>query len=460
MIDAILQSIADAGGRPYEVGGCVRDRLVGVASKDIDIEVFELSAARLVEILSEFGKVDCVGISFGVIKLNTRDGLEFDFTLPRRESKSGRGHRGFVVEVDHDMTLEEAAARRDFTINAIYRCPLSDTIIDPYDGVRHLQQRTLHCTSEHFAEDPLRVLRGMQFAARFELTASEPTLAMCRELLGEAQELAKDRFWAEWEKWAYRSTRPSMGLRFLRESHWLSLYPELAAIVDVPQDPQWHPEGDVWTHTLHVCDAAAEIAAREQLIKFDRVVLLLAALCHDLGKASHTSFVDGRWHAYGHEAGGVEPTLRFLDAIGCPHAIRNAVVPIVANHLVHSVDKVTARIVRRLAVRMEKSSIKLLVHLIEADASGRPPLPKRLPENALEIFELASNMEIDHNPPKAIVLGRHLLALGYEPAPWFGEVLKQCFDAQLDGEFEDVEGGQELLQLLLTQLFRFNPPEY
>ncbi len=177
---------------------------------------------------------------------------------------------------------------------------------------------------------------------------------------------------------------------------------------------------------------------------------MLAALCHDFGKATHTSFVNGRWHAYGHEAGGVDPTLAFLDRIGCPHAIRDAVIPIVANHLVHGVDKITARIVRRLAVRMEKSSIKSLVHLIEADASGRPPLPKRLPENAQKILELASNMQIDYNPPKAIVLGRHLLALGYEPAPWFGDILKQCFEAQLDGEFEDEAGGLELLKQLLA----------
>jgi tRNA nucleotidyltransferase (CCA-adding enzyme) len=450
MSELILNTIATAGGRAFEVGGCVRDRLVGIDSKDVDIEVFGLSSTKLIEILCTFGKVDCVGVSFGVIKLKTHDGLEYDFSLPRRESKSGRGHRGFLVEVDHEMTLEEAAARRDFTINSIYRCPLSDTIIDPYGGVIHLEQRTLHCTSGQFGEDPLRVLRGMQFAARFELIASEPTLEMCRGLLGEAQDLALDRLWTEWEKWASRSIRPSLGLQFLRDSNWLSLYPELKAIVDVPQDPKWHPEGDVWTHTLHVCDVAADIAVREQLSKAERTVLLLAALCHDLGKATHTRLVNGRWQAHGHEAGGVEPTLAFLERIGCPNSLRDAVAPLVANHLVHAVDKVTARIVRRLAMRMEKSSIKLLVHLIEADVSGRPPLPKRLPETAREILDFATNMRIDHHPPKAIVLGRHLMALGHRPAPWFGEVLKQCFEAQLDGEFEDEPSGLEFLRRLLT----------
>ena len=158
MLSDILNAIVVASGRPFEVGGCVRDRLLGMASKDIDIEVFDIPSERLISVLSGFGKVDCVGVSFGVIKLSTSDGMEYDFTLPRRESKSGRGHRGFDVEVDHCMSIEEAAIRRDFTINAIYRCPLTDQVLDPFDGVKHLHDKTLHCTSEHFAEDPLRVL--------------------------------------------------------------------------------------------------------------------------------------------------------------------------------------------------------------------------------------------------------------------------------------------------------------
>jgi tRNA nucleotidyltransferase (CCA-adding enzyme) len=451
MLDEILRKITQAGGRPFEVGGCVRDRLIGIPCKDIDIEVFQLSAENLTGILNEFGKVDCVGVSFGVIKFKSLAGIEYDFTLPRRESKSGRGHRGFLVEVDHSMSVDEAAARRDFTINSIYRCPLNETLIDPYNGASHLRQKVLHCTSDQFGEDPLRVLRGMQFAGRFELNATEPTLVKCRELLNESQDLAQDRIWAEWEKWAARSRRPSLGLEFLQACHWIGLYPELKALVNVPQDPHWHPEGDVWTHTLHVCDAAAEIAEREQLEKIDRTVLMFAALCHDLGKATHTKFSNGRWCSPGHEAAGVEPTLRFLDRIGCPVAIRESIVPLVANHLAHQVPQVTARMVRRLAVRMEQSSIELLGHLIEADVSGRPPLPKRIPENARRIVEISKDLKIDRNPPKPIVLGRHLIALGYRPSPWFGQILTHCFEAQLDGEFEDESAGLLFLQTLLAQ---------
>jgi tRNA nucleotidyltransferase (CCA-adding enzyme) len=441
MLIAILEDIVAAGGRPYEVGGCVRDRLVGAACKDIDIEVFQMKPEILTAILSKFGKVDCVGVSFGVIKLNTSDGMEYDFTLPRRESKSGSGHRGFIVEVDHSMTIEEAAARRDFTINAIYRCPLTYQLHDPFYGARHLSDKLLHATSDRFGEDPLRVLRGMQFAARFGLSATEQTIQMSKGLLPESKDLARDRIWHEWEKWALRGTHPSFGLTFLRETNWLSLYPEVEAIVGVQQDPQWHPEGDVWTHTLHVCDAAAKVAEREQLAGEDRIVVLLAALCHDLGKATHTHFENGRWHAYGHEVGGVEPTKAFLERIGCPIAIQDLIVPLVADHLIYSVAKVTPRLVRRLAYRLGEASVKHLVHLIEADVSGRPPLPPRLPDNAKQILEMASVMKIDRNAPRPIMLGRHLIELGYAPSPWFGGILKHCFEAQLDGVFENEKDG-------------------
>jgi len=195
MLADIFMSIVNAGGRPYEVGGCVRDRLLGVGCKDVDIEVFQIPAEALITILSLYGKVDCVGVSFGVIKLNTSDGMMYDFTLPRRESKSGRGHRGFLVEVDQSMTIEEGAARRDFTTNAIYRCPITNKLFDPFEGAKHIENKSLHCTSDHFAEDPLRVLRGMQFAARFGLVATEQTVAMSRSLLPEAGHLARDRIW-------------------------------------------------------------------------------------------------------------------------------------------------------------------------------------------------------------------------------------------------------------------------
>ena len=209
----IIQAISEAGGVAYEVGGCVRDQLLGLSNKDLVIEVFHLDAAQLSKILSRFGRVNEVGVSFGVIKLRTAYGDDVDFTLPRRESKIGRGHRGFQVQVDHTLSVADAALRRDFTMNAIYRNLHDQTLIDPHGGIKDLEQRVLRATSEHFAEDPLRVLRGMQFASRFDATMSSETIEMCRSLSHEYSSLALERVWNEWQKWATRGKRPSQGLK-------------------------------------------------------------------------------------------------------------------------------------------------------------------------------------------------------------------------------------------------------
>jgi len=449
MLHDILKQIIEAGGQPYEVGGCVRDRILGLTPKDVDIEVFGLTAAVLSGVLEPFGRVNQVGVSFGVIKLRTEDGTEFDFTLPRRESKTGRGHRGFVVEVDHSMTVADAAARRDFTLNAVYRCPLTDELHDPHGGLTDLNRQILRATTAHFAEDPLRVLRGMQFAARFDLTMDAETALLARSLRDEYVTLARERVWGEWHKWATRSKVPSKGMKVLQESGWLELYPELAALPGIPQDPEWHPEGDVWVHTLHVCDVAAAIADRDGLHDEERAILLFAALCHDLGKANTTEFVDGRWRAHGHCETGVPLTRSFLERIGCLESIIEIVEPLVQEHLVHASDSASFRLVRRLAIRLKKANIRQLMQLVEADLGGRPPLPKRLPKNASRIFELSCDLKIEQAGPEPVLLGRHIIQLGYAPDTWFREVLKICFEAQLDGQFETEVDGVAFLQKVM-----------
>ena len=451
MLSRIIEVIIQSGGRAFEVGGCVRDHVLGLPCKDLDIEVFDLDAETLAKILKSFGRVDQVGVSFGVIKLKTPDGTEFDFTLPRWESKTGAGHRGFQVNVDHTMTLSDAAARRDFTINAIYRCAASGEIHDPHGGLLDLELRILKATSSHFAEDPLRVLRGMQFAARFNLTIDPQTADLSRSLRQEYSTLAVERVWGEWNKWATRSRKPSRGPELLRASGWLEFYPELAAIQSVPQDPEWHPEGDVWIHTMHVCDAAAVIAERDQLSDFDRSVLLLSALCHDLGKPATTEFVDGRWRAHGHCEAGVAPTRTFLERIGCPESLIEVIEPLVAEHLAHVQGPTTPKTVRRLSNRLGKATISQLVRLIEADLSGRPPLPAGLPESAAAMADLARTMDIENNRPVPIVQGRHLIALGHRPDVWFGQILKTCFEAQLDGIFDTEDEGLAFVARLLSE---------
>ncbi len=448
----IILAIAEAGGVAYEVGGCVRDQLLGLENKDLDIEVFHLEAATLTKILARFGRVNEVGVSFGVIKLRTSQGDEIDFTLPRRESKIGRGHRGFQVEVDHTLSVADAALRRDFTMNAIYRNLHDGTWIDPHGGISDLKQGVLRATSSHFAEDPLRVLRGMQFASRFNATMTSDTTAMCRSLSHEYSTLALERIWNEWHKWATRAKCPSKGLRVLWECGWMEHYPEILALVGVPQDPQWHPEGDVWVHTLHVCDAAARIADRDHLDDDERVLLMFAALCHDLGKPATTQWVDGRWRSPAHASVGVPLTESFLTRIGCPRHFIDVVAPLVAEHLVHVQSEATPRTVRRLSVRLGKASIAQLMRLVEADLGGRPPLPCEVPQSLMRWSQIADSTEVTHAKPEKIVLGRHLLDLGYSPARWFGQILELCYQAQLDGVFESETDGIAFLKSELHKL--------
>lgn len=448
----IIQAISEAGGVAYEVGGCVRDSLLGHPNKDLDIEVFHLDASSLSGILSRFGRVNEVGVSFGVIKLRTAQGEDFDFTLPRRESKVGRGHRGFQVELDHTLSVAEAALRRDFTMNAIYRNLHDQTLIDPHGGISDLEQRVLRATSEHFAEDPLRVLRGMQFAARFDAVMTSNTIEMCRSLSHEYSSLALERVWNEWLKWATRSKRPSQGMQLLRDCDWIEHYPELAALAGVQQDPEWHPEGDVWIHTLHVCDAAARVADRDRLTDDERVILMFAALCHDLGKPATTELIDGRWRSPRHASIGVPLADSFLTRIGCPRHFIEVVKPLVAEHLVHIQLEVSPRMVRRLSVRLGKASIVQWMRLVESDLGGRPPLTTTIPESLVRIMQIAESTKVLLTKPDRIVLGRHLLNMGYAPARWFHSILERCYQAQLDGVFEGETEGIDFLKTELNKM--------
>lgn len=246
VLDGIIKAIEAEGGRCYKVGGCVRDGLLGIKPKDIDVEVFRIGTKRLIGILSTFGEVNLVGASFGVLKLRIGN-EEFDFSLPRRDSKTGEGHKGFTIRTDTGMSLKAAAGRRDFTINAI-SMGSNGRIHDPYGGVADLKARVLRHVSPAFVEDPLRVLRGMQIKSRYNLTAAASTVAMCRSLIDKYPTLAIERVWGEWEKWATKGVTPSRGLSFLWRTGWIAHYPALAAMVGLPQDGEWHPEGSRLTN--------------------------------------------------------------------------------------------------------------------------------------------------------------------------------------------------------------------
>lgn len=448
--DQLTAILRDTRGleRSYLVGGCVRDGLLDRAGKDYDVEVFGVTYEELANALRRWGKTDLVGKSFGVVKLTLPSGDIYDFSIPRRDSKIGAGHKGFEITFDPEIAPEQAAARRDFTINALMYDPRRDDVLDFFNGQADLREGVLRHTSAAFAEDPLRVLRGMQFCARFELTPADETVQFCRQIQGSFSELALERVREEWFKWAARSRLPSAGLKFLRATEWIQHFPELRAIVGVPQDPEWHPEGDVFIHTCHCCDALVKLPAWQQADEESRIVLSLATLTHDFGKALTTqeAIRDGQTRIIspGHEDAGVALAESFCERIGAHRAIIDRVLPLVKNHMAH-VMTVTDRSVRRLSKRLEPESIDRLLVLMTADASGRPPKPFRLPDTVLALRAKAEELQVQSQAPVPILMGRHLFRFGLKPGPQFKALLDEAYEAQLEGKFGELDGAFQWL---------------
>jgi tRNA nucleotidyltransferase (CCA-adding enzyme) len=433
-ITTICTLVRAAGGRAVAVGGCVRDAALGLPATDVDIEVFGIQPEALECLLDAAFRIDRVGQAFGVLKIH---GLPVDVSLPRREAKAGTGHTGFIVASDPDMSMAEAAKRRDFTINAVSIDPLTGEVIDPCGGLDDLRRRILRHTSERFAEDPLRVLRGMQLAARFELQVTPETVALARTI--EPEDLAAERIFEEWRKLVLLGRRPSLGLEFLAASGWVRHYPELDALVGCRQDSEWHPEGDVWVHTLLAMDAFADERIGDPA---EDLIVGLAVLCHDMGKPATTALIDGRLRSFGHETAGETPTRTFLARMTNRQDLADEVVILVVNHLRPQQlwdQKAGDAAVRRLARAVGR--IDRLVRVARADRAGpvgRPGAPFPAGE---WLMAKARALAVADAAPKPIVMGRHLIELGLMPGPVFTTVLHDCYEAQLDGAFQDLDAG-------------------
>lgn len=436
----IAQLVKNAGGRALLVGGCVRDELLGCECDDIDIECFGIDPDVLIKELSSRYELDLVGASFGVIKL-LRENV--DVALPRRETKLGLGHRAFETECDPSLSVRDAAARRDFTINAIYKDPLTGEFVDPWGGKDDLEKRILRHVSPHFSEDPLRVLRGMQFVARFGLEAAAETIEICRAMAIE--NLARERLFEEWAKLLLKGKKISKGLEFLRATGWVKYYPELERLIGCEQDPNWHPEGDVWNHTLCCLDAfALEREKRSEEGRGDRredLIVGFAVLCHDFGKPACTRYdsVRKRIRSLGHDDAGVEPTISFLERLTNEEKLLKEVPPLVRFHMrPFSMwrDKSSDSAIRRLAAKVVR--IDRLVRVAAADDLGRPPYPSS-PEHLQWLADQARRLEVESAAPFPIVRGRDLIALGMKPSVEFGKILSALYEAQLDGKFSTLE---------------------
>ena len=297
------------GGRAMLVGGCVRDALLGRKSADIDCEVYGLALEQLRALAAQFGAVDESGARYGIFTLKDAG---IDLAVPRLERRTGPKHGDFDVTPDSALPFARAAARRDFTVNAILQDALTGEIVDPFGGQADLRQGVLRAVpGDGFAEDPLRVLRGAQFAARFHLSPDEETLEKMRTMKTDA--LSPARVLGEMKK-AMASNAPDVFFDVLRRADALRpWFGELAALIDVPQPPRYHPEGDAYTHSMLVLHAAAQKKARALRPE----AFVFAALTHDLGKAVSTARgADGEWHACGHENTGVPLTHAMLGRLG------------------------------------------------------------------------------------------------------------------------------------------------
>lgn len=438
---AVAEDVRDAGGRALLVGGWVRDALLGIPSKDVDVEVRGLELPALTEILARHGEVQEVGRSFGVLRLRH---LDVDFALPRVDSKVGPGHKGIVAHVDPHLDPTSAARRRDLTMNAISLDPLTGEILDPLGGLDDLRAGVLRaCDPDSFGEDPLRAIRVAQFAARFEMQPDPELLWLCHDQ--DLGELSGERVFDEFRKMLLKGSKPSLGLELLDRTRLLRYFPELEALVDVPQDALWHPEGDVWVHTCMVVDEAARLRlgdhggaeAPPREIYEEDLALMFGALCHDFGKPRTTVFERGHVRSPGHDVAGEGPARSFLERMRAPHDLIARVRAMARHHLAPAMffqqasgDRAYRRLARRLA--HANVSMQLLERVARADHFGRTTddaLARRFPAGD-HFMERARALEVEARAPSDVVQGRHLVARGLRPGPRFSQILAHCREVQ------------------------------
>ncbi len=475
LILELCRSLRAEGGQAFLVGGWVRDlemlRLQGVpgmpAAEEFDLEVYGLPTDRLAFVLGRYGEVRLVGQSFAVYKLVPRQPEHaggaavpaIDISLPRRDTKVAPGHRGFEVQGDPNLSQKDATRRRDFTVNAMMYDPLAGRTIDHWSGLDDLRSRVLRAVDPStFVEDSLRVLRAVQLAARLEFSIDPATVDLCRRI--DLSDLPAERIWGEFEKLLLKARRPSIGLEWADRLGVVgSLFPELRALKGCPQEKEWHPEGDVWTHTLMAIDRAkAEI---DGLPKEKALAVMLAVICHDFGKPATTAVVDGRIRSYEHEEAGIPPTRAFLDRLNVRtlhgYDLREQVVQLVAHHLTPSHyfknrENVGDGAFRRLARKLEPD---LLYRVSRADCLGRTG---DFSTEAQEWFiGKVRALSVESRPPRPILMGRHLLEMGLKPGPIIGRVTKAVYEKQLDGQVKDLEEATREARRLLMEEGRSAP---
>ena len=428
MAREVARLVAEKGGRTFYVGGFVRDALIHRENKDVDIEIHGISPKSLEDILDSLGQRMTIGESFGIFGLK---GYSLDIAMPRKEEARGQGHKDFDIFVDPFIGTEAAARRRDFTFNALMQDVLTEEIVDHYGGVKDLHAGVLrHVNDQSFAEDPLRVLRAAQFAARFGFRVAEETVSLCQRM--QLQHLPRERIEGELKKALLKAERPSIFFEALREmdqlDHW---FPEVKALIGVPQNPVYHSEGDVWTHTMMVLDEAAKLRHRAA----NPYWFMLAALVHDFGKAICTEEHDGVLHAYLLEIKGLPLAETFLRRITSETKLIEYALNLAEYHMkpntvagARSAKKVTTRMFDR-AVDPEG-----LICIALADDRGRITQAPATDHEAFLYERLEVFRELMSRP---YVMGRDLIEAGLQPGVAFTEILEHAHKLRLAGVPKD-----------------------
>ena len=422
--ERIAEYVREAGGRTFYVGGFVRDRLLGIENKDVDIEVHGLQPDALYEILERAGHPLSYGKSFGVFALK---GEDIDIAMPRRERAVGSGHRDFEVDVDPFIGTREAARRRDFTVNSMMEDVLTGEIIDHFGGRRDLDEGVIrHIDPGTFIEDPLRVLRGAQFAARFGFAVAPDTIELCRGI--DLSALSRERVEEELKKALLKAGRPSIFFEVLRDMDQLDIwFPELKQTIGLEQDPVFHPEGDVWTHTMEVIDRAA--AFRDRVSEPYRFMLL--ALTHDLGKIVTTEEKNGRIHAYEHETKGMPLVEAFTDRLTNEKEIKEYVSNMVPLHMRPNVAAYSKPVLKSTNRLFDAAIAPAdLIWFAEAD---KPVFSGTDAFSGDREFLLERLRAYEETMAKPYVTGRDLIEAGLEPGEDFGEILAYAHKLRLAG---------------------------
>lgn len=436
VVAQVVQSIDKQGGRALLVGGAVRDLLLERVVKDLDIEVHGLSLEELEAILKQNGPVSEIGKAFGVLRLH---GLDVDWSLPRSDAPGRKPD----VQIDPDMAIDQAFRRRDLTINAMGIDLNTYILLDPFGGLEDLRAGILRAPDvKFFVEDPLRLFRVMQFVGRFEMKPDQTLNDVCSKM--DISTVSVERIEREFEKLLLKSKHPSLGIRWLQEIGRLQdILPELYAIIDIPQDPTWHPEGEVFEHTMQSLDAAAALDYKDVN---EKLIVMLAVLCHDIGKVSTTEKIGGAWKSIGHSQEGAILSKQMLKRITKKKDLIEAVSKLVRHHmapaqLVSSKAKPSAykRLARKLA---PYATIDMLAKVALADKRGRNPIKGRpLVKNLPMIDKFltkARDARVQYEPEPHALQGRDLLVI-VEPGPQMGELLKKAYEIQIQEGITDKE---------------------